>query len=403
MVKQQPTQSGGQSQKKDSPIVAGTAFLLCFVGVAASLFSSRTYVPTPSVQTQRANSTFVLSSSPRSHDHQFGIAVSDSLSGLSDVDLNKELADIVSLGAEWIRIDIDWSEIQPEDSSSFDWSRIDRTVASARAHHINILAILDYTPPWARLSGCYSNRCQPDDPSRYADFAAAAARRYKSSIHDWEIWNEPNMKDSWLPDADVASYVLFLKAAYAAIKDEDPEATVITGGLGPTDTRDGNIAPVEYLADMYRAGAKTYFDAVAFHPYSFPAPPGYPAPWNAWQQMAHTSPSLRSIMIAHGDASKSIWITEYGAPSGGPAGIASSTDLNLMGHADHVTEELQAKMARDAISEVKDILWSGPLFWYSYKDQGTSSETKENFFGLLRFDGSKKSAYTLLQELLVSQ
>jgi hypothetical protein len=84
-------------------------------------------------------------------------------------------------------------------------------------------------------------------------------------------------------------------------------------------------------------------------------------------------------------------MTEFGAPTGGPA---------FAGHPDHVTEALQAKILSDAFAESGRYPWAGPLFWYSYKDLGTSNATIENFFGLIRFDGSQKTAYSILQELL---
>jgi hypothetical protein len=40
------------------------------------------------------------------------------------------------------------------------------------------------------------------------------------------------------------------------------------------------------------------------------------------------------------------------------------------------------------------------MFWYSYIDQGTSTSDRENFFGILRADWSKKPAYTTLKTLL---
>ena len=44
----------------------------------------------------------------------------------------------------------------------------------------------------------------------------------------------------------------------------------------------------------------------------------------------------------------------------------------------------------------------GALFWYSYRDQGTSTTDTENFYGLRRFDGTPKPAYTALQQAIAA-
>jgi hypothetical protein len=64
---------------------------------------------------------------------------------------------------------------------------------------------------------------------------------------------------------------------------------------------------------------------------------------------------------------------------------------------DHVTEGLQAKMVTDGIEDARSLPWVGAFFWYSYQDTGTDSSTVENFFGLLRADGSRKPAYYAMQ------
>jgi hypothetical protein len=40
---------------------------------------------------------------------------------------------------------------------------------------------------------------------------------------------------------------------------------------GPVlDGRSGNLKADAYLRDLYRAGAQGFFDAIAFHPYTYP-------------------------------------------------------------------------------------------------------------------------------------
>jgi hypothetical protein len=53
-------------------------------------------------------------------------------------------------------------------------------------------------------------------------------------------------------------------------------------------------------------------------------------------------------------------------------------------------------MVTDAMNLYMTYDWAGPFFWYTFQDDGTSTITNENFFGLTRFDGSLKPAYTTL-------
>jgi peptidoglycan hydrolase-like protein with peptidoglycan-binding domain len=320
----------------------------------------------------------------------FGLSVGDSLLGLSSSALNQELDGMVSLGVGWVRFDMEWDNIQSNNSSTFDWSQIDPVVAALNAHHIKILAILDYTPTWAGSSTCPSgsNFCAPADPAQFGAFAQAAAQRYSSQgVSDWEIWNEPNNAGFWGPTVDCNAYTAILKDAYTAIKAVEPNSTVITGGLSPAATDGTNMSPTDFLSCIYAAGGEGYFDAVGDHPYTFPQMPSDDN-GGAWDQMSATNPSLRSIMTANGDADKQIWVTEYGTPTNGPDS------------AWYVSEAQQAQMVTDAFTTYSAYSWGGPFFWYTYKDGGTDTSTNENFFGLLRADGSTKPAYTTLQNLL---
>ncbi len=120
-------------------------------------------------------------------------------------------------------------------------------------------------------------------------------------------------------------------------------------GLAPTDTSNGNIAPLDFFSQFANQGGISLVDAIGDHPYSYPVPPAYNAGWNAWQQMTSSSPSIESILVAYGAASKKIWITEYGAPTNGPGAGATLSNYNFALSPDHVDEALQAQMANDSV------------------------------------------------------
>jgi hypothetical protein len=330
----------------------------------------------------------------------YGMAAGGGLGALSAAALKARLEDMKALGVTWVRYDMDWSNIEAAGPGNYNWGDYDRVVQAVSAHGLRALAILDYTPGWARRSDCTDSKmCVPADPGAYARFAAAAAARYAGyGVHAWEIWNEPNNLNFFQPAADPAAYTALLKAAYGAIKGVDGGATIVTGGTAPADTGDGYVSPPDFVNGMYAAGARGYFDVVAHHPYSWPYSPAYHMSGNAWDQLS----TIHGIMSRYGDGGKKIWITEFGAPTGGPGRLAASGMTTAEGGADHVTEALEAKMASDGVAVMRSYPWVGAFFWYSYQDVGTASDTVENFFGLRRYDGSPKPAYFAYQSAIAS-
>lgn len=323
--------------------------------------------------------------------HVAGIALGDQLAGLSNARLNQVLNEVNSLGITWVRIDFDWGNVQPKSSATYDWTVYDPIVSAIVAHHLNVLGVIAYTPPWARSPNCDGGEdCPPQDPAQFATYAASIAARYQSDgLHYWEIWNEPNDFDFWATKADCGAYTSLLKATYPAVKKVDAHAIIITAGLSPQSTDNVNISPTDFLNCIYSDGGKNYFDAVGDHPYTFPQFPSNNGN-NDWANMSQTSPSLRSIMIANGDSAKKIWITEFGAPTNGP-------DANW-----YVSENQQAQMLVQAVQLYQTYDWAGPFFWYTLEDGSTATDTNENFFGLIRADGSPKPAFSAFLNLINS-
>lgn len=359
------------------------------IGITTTALPSSSIVSIPPQQTSTLSVVAPPPKSAANIGHAVGIAGGGGLSKISTSTLNQELNQMVALGVTWVRFDIEWGDVQYSSSSSFTWGSYDTLINALVAHHLNGLGVIIFTPGWARVPGCDNGvECPPANPSAFATFAADVATRYESDgMHYWEIWNEPNNYNFWAPKTDCNAYTSLLKVAYPAIKAADPNAVVITGGLAPESTYGANTSPTDFLSCIYSDGGKNYFDAVGDHPYTFPLFPTNDG-GGAWNQMSITTPSLRSIMIANGDANKKIWLTEFGAPTDGP-------DPNW-----YVSEAEQTQMITNAFQLYKTYSWAGPLFWYTYKDSGTSTSTNENFFGLVRADGSTKPAYTTLQNII---
>ena len=371
--------------------VVGGALYMLYASLTGALPGTPTKTPDAAAS--------VVAPSASDLGHSYGIAAGGSLGDLTDAQLDQRMADIAASGAKWIRFDFDWALIQPDNAKSYTWDEYDKLVAAAQKHNLFILGILDFTPAWARANACKdSDKCYPANNQDFANFAKTVANRYKNrGLHYWEIWNEPNSPQFWQPVADPVSYTHLLQATAKSLRAEDKSVYIITAGLSPQDTNGKSYSPIDFLTAMYKAGAKGSFDAVADHPYTFPLSPKSGV-FHAWNQMADPSNSLRHVMLANGDQNKKIWITEYGSPTGGPGPVSTIENPNLAQHPYKVDEALQAKLLSDALGLYKSYNWVGPFMYYSYQDAGTTQDTNENFFGLVRADGSKKPAYQVFKD-----
>jgi hypothetical protein len=293
------------------------------------------------------------------------------------------LANLKLIGITSIRAGADWRSIQYAGPKTYDWAPLDQEIDSIRAAGMTVDLVIAGCPPWAAVRGAaHKSSPQPANPATYAKFAAAVAARYApQGVKNFEIWNEPNNAIFWQPKPNPEAYTADLRAAYASIKAADSSAFVITGGLAPEANRGKNINAVTFLNDMYVDGAKGSFDALGYHPYSYPALPNTYELWSGWSQMRQTPSSIERVLSAHGDASKRLWLTEMGAPTSGSGGAG------MTGQAAELTQ---------AIADAKASSWIGALYIYTYEDSG------KDRFGLLTANGSPKPAFAAVGAALKS-
>jgi polysaccharide biosynthesis protein PslG len=349
--------------------------------------------PTP---TPTPMPTPTVSQKPR----EYGIAIGENLPYFSQSEIDTYFSHLKDLGVSWIRYDFEWGLIQYSGPNSFDWTGTDRVVKTAAKYGMNTLGVIAYAPYWARLPSCRNEfACSPADPNVYGAFAGQVATHYAPmGVHHWEIWNEPNITMFWKPYPNATNYVALLKSAYSNIKKADPTAFILTAGFSPSGDEDGNIAPITFIRALYGLNPTKDFDAIAMHPYTYPALASFPATWNSWQQMG----TIRQIMSDYGDSKKALWMTEYGAPTGGPGNARDTIDIyNFPYGYDYMSEDSLSVLMQDALEQYSHMTTPvGPLFWYSLHDEGVSRDTPENFFGLVRNDWSKKPAYDIFRNAI---
>lgn len=327
---------------------------------------------------------------------RIGIAYGNELVWMSDERLNAALDDAVTLEAGWIRADLSWADIQPASRSAYRWTLFDRVVRAARARDLSVLPLLSYTPPWARSPGCTSDKCGPADPGQFAAFAAAAATRYSAEgVHTWEVWNEPNTPQFWKPAPSAGDYAHLLTATSAKLREADPSAFVVMGGLSAQhDQANGDASETDFLAQVSERGGNRAVDAISYHPYTYPLLPSDRVPGGTpWNRLATDPTSLRSVLAQYGTPDLPIWLTEYGAPTGGPGAAADGPPTAANPTPTHVTEALQSAIAADAVQTAATSPDISALFWYAQRDLSEDARSPENFYGLRRSDGSAKPAF----------
>jgi hypothetical protein len=315
---------------------------------------------------------------------EIGVSLYGSVLEWPQADLERDLDAIKAMGATWVRVPLNWITIEMHGRGRLEWARPDFVVREARERGLRILGVVSYTPQWARPVG----RPGSDPPTNlddYARFVGALAKRYgPQGVHHWEIWNEPNIAATWTPKPDPAKYTAMLKKAARAIRTADRKAVVLTAGMSPAwNAPDGSqVAPTTFLSKVYANGGRGWFDAVAHHPSTFPYRSTHVAAWSAFQQ----TPSMHSVMRAHGDRTKRIWASEIGFPTG----RASAS----------VSDQAQAKYLVESLRSWTNFGFAGPVFVYSMRDEGPDKLDHFQNFGLLRTDRSPKPAYTAVQRAL---
>jgi hypothetical protein len=353
-------QIGGVPRRLRHLLLAACALLACAVAAPAALAADR-----------RAPEGFL------------GV-VADRAALDGRVPLERHLRRMAANGAEAVGLAFPWLHVEAE-PGTLDFSELDARVRAAVRAGLDVHPVVIAAPMWARLHPRLEFS-PPADPAAYAAFAAALVRRYGPGgafwaanpalparpIRAWQIWNEPVGGDGddtpsvfWQDDErfDVR-YVPLLRAAHAAIKAEDPRATVVLGALVGHSWQTLDL--------IYGAGARGSFDAVALHPYTADAP-----------NVVRIVRLVRRTMRKHGDGALPIHITELGWPA------FDARSVKRLGV--RRANRAQAGWLRAAITELtrqRQRLGIDLILWYTWIGRDRSGRDAFDHSGLLRLEPS---------------
>jgi hypothetical protein len=333
----------------------------------------------------------------------YGVTLSDKLTKSSQQDQVAYLKQVKAAGLKEIRYDLSWNVVEAQ-KGKYDWSKFDNVIKNVNAAGLKSIVMIARTPAWAAPTSCRGTTfCAPADKAAFAKFAGLAASRYKdNNVIAWEIWNEPNIVEFWKPMPNPNQYARLLQGAYESIKKANPSATVLVGGLSGNSVNfngDDYIDPRSFLGQVYAADTTKPFDGIAYHPYTGTGSTASKGEYNGWLKVDTGKYTIRSVMIDNGDASKQIWITEYGVPSDGPK--AAVTDLNATSqpkNVDHVSIQVQDQILKEMIENIRSRSWIRHFDWYTLRDDASPSSNAGGAYGLYYYNGQAKPAQSTLKQ-----
>lgn len=222
---------------------------------------------------------------------------------------------MASSGVESVRTVFVWGEAQQDGRGSpIDFTFSDGIVRRAALRNLAVLPVVLYAPRWARA---YKNRftSPPKRRSDYVAYLTALIQRYgpdgsfwtehpelpKRPIREWQVWNEPHLSAYWDapekgPYGYIRAYPLLLRAAYNAIKTQDPGAKVVLAGI--------TQRAWDEIELLYERGIKRYFDVAALQ--TFP---------QTVKRAVKATALFRDAMKARGDWRKPVYLTEIAWPA----------------------------------------------------------------------------------------
>ncbi len=202
---------------------------------------------------------------------------------------------------DWRLLDayVHWPNLEPA-RDKWDFEKLDLYLNLAQQHRVTVMLPLVFTPQWASSrpdepsSFVPGNAAEPKDLADWRNYVQTVGTRYKGRIHEYEVWNEPNLKETYT--GSIPQLVEMARIAYTTLKGIDPSVTVCsppaTGEYG-----------VDWLDRYLKAGGKNYADVIGYHFYVNP---------NAPELMVPLIQQVEAVMQRNGIANKPLWNTESG-------------------------------------------------------------------------------------------
>lgn len=323
---------------------------------------------------------------------------------------------IADAGFKWIRQQFPWEDIEIHGRGDFDdrrnessigivsaWDKYDQIVNLAGQYEISIQARVDTPPAWTRANPDEGTLAPPDDWEDYYTFLRTVAERYKGKILDYQIWNEPNIRPEWGNNpVNPEEYTAVLCRAYQVLKSVDPNIVVHSAALSPTVAlTDVDLSDLIFLQRMYDAGAKGCFDVMSAQGYGF-----YSGPTD--QRLRATTLNfarplyIRDIMVANGDASTPMWISEA---AWNPVDEPDVPDIPGKENFGSVTEAQAARYMPLAYQRAEqEWNWIGVImYWYWKRPDEHERDQPMYYFRMVNPDMTPQPIYDSMKDYIAGE
>jgi len=240
---------------------------------------------------------------------------------VSKAEVRREIAQAAALGVNYIRIPVEWAEIELRGKGVHGGKalrRLDLIVRTAAAHGIKIDGTIATTPHWASPGGGGTDA--PSHPeSSLRPFARWLAKRYGSKLIAVGVWNEPTKGDNlnspsgtYLPNTTEAGleqrasyYAPMVEAVFKGAREGNPSLKVLAHEDGAEVGE--SVAPLTFLRACFNYGMRGYFDGVAIHAYSEGA-----APEVSYENSSKSKIERLHRVLKEEGSSAPIWTSEWG-------------------------------------------------------------------------------------------
>jgi hypothetical protein len=291
---------------------------------------------------------------------------------------------VPGMGATWVRIPINWYELEPT-PGVYTPAPLDAAMAAYKPVGVKILWCVMNPPTWA--TGYASHNAIPSNTTDFAAFMAHLVAEYPGS--HWELFNEVDNNVQFTPGGIpvvgshaviestlAAAYVPILKAAYAAMKAADPTCVVHTQAIS-------QIVNLAWYNDFVAQGAVGSYDVLSLHLYysNTPNPITYYGPF---------LDALAAARVAAGDGVP-LWVDEFGFPAA-PAPYDPLAEGGIYSQAQQAS---WIQLLWQGLANRGDVALS---MYYTLHDTATTPTgnvpvDQQAFYGLIGADGVPKIAY----------
>ena len=273
-------------------------------------------------------------------------------------------------GANALRDETGWNRLESVKGQLKMPDEWDAFVRRAAAMGIRPLLILDYGNRF------YDNGDKPlsgealEGFARYSEFVV---RHFKGVVHDYEVWNEYDIRIGGTSPGSAEDYARMLRKVYPRIKAVDPSITVYGGAMTSGGIDKG------WLESMLAAGALADLDVVSIHSYNHlePGRGHTPEAWAEWTRKVE-----ETVRKHNGGKAAPLAVSEMGWP----------TQSDKFGATPQAAADYLARMFLLG----RGMPFLKGIWWYDFQDDGWNSTDAENNFGMVRPDLTPKPAYFAL-------